>query len=50
MTFEALIETIPSYAKDMKLNFSSVSEPAGSQRAAVWGTVAACAIAPEMKT
>lgn len=46
MTFEALIETIPSYAKDMKLNFSSVvRSQLDLNEQQLWGTVAACAIA-----
>lgn len=46
MTLEALIETIPAYAKDMKLNFSSVvrGQTELSEQQA-WGTITACAIA-----
>lgn len=46
MNLDALIETIPSYAKDLKLNFSSVvrqqTDLTGQQ---LWGTVVAAAIA-----
>jgi len=45
MNFDALIETIPSYAKDLKLNFSSVvrNQTDLSEQQA-WGTVVASAI------
>jgi alkyl hydroperoxide reductase subunit D len=46
MNFDALLENIPSYAKDLKLNFSSVvrnQTDLTDQQA--WGTVVACAIA-----
>lgn len=46
MTLDELIETLPSYAKDLKLNFSSLvrqqSELTPSQ---AWGTVVASAVA-----
>lgn len=46
MTLDQLIDILPSYAKDLKLNFSSLlrqqSELTEQQ---AWGTVAACAIA-----
>ena len=46
MSLDALMETVPSYAKDLKLNFSSVvrqqTELTDQQ---LWGTVVACAIA-----
>ncbi len=46
MNLDALIETLPQYSKDLKLNFSSVvrqqSDLTGQQ---VWGTVVASAIA-----
>jgi alkyl hydroperoxide reductase subunit D len=46
MTLDALIETIPAYAKDMKLNFSSVvrSQTDLSEQQ-LWGTIVACAMA-----
>jgi alkyl hydroperoxide reductase subunit D len=46
MTLDALMESMPSYAKDLKLNFSSVvrqqTELTVQQ---LWGTVVACAMA-----
>src|SRR4051812_8207783 len=46
MTIDALLEALPAYAKDLKLNFSSVvrqqTELSPTQ---LWGTVAACALA-----
>jgi len=46
MTLNALIETLPDYAKDMRLNFSSViSNQTELNEQQLWGTVVACAIA-----
>lgn len=46
MTLDALIETLPDYAKDMRLNFSSVvSNQTDLSEQQLWGTVAACAMA-----
>lgn len=46
MTLDALIETLPDYAKDMRLNFSSViSNQTELNQQQLWGTVVACAIA-----
>ncbi len=46
MTLDQLIESIPSYAKDMKLNFSSVvRSQADLNEQQLWGTVVACSIA-----
>ena len=46
MSLDALIDSLPSFAKDLKLNYSSLvrnnSELTPQQ---LWGTVAACAIA-----
>ena len=46
MTLDALIESIPAYAKDLKLNFSSVvrqqTDLTGQQ---AWGTVVSAAMA-----
>ena len=46
MSLDALMDNIPSYAKDLKLNFSSVvrqqTDLTGQQ---LWGTVVACAMA-----
>lgn len=46
MTLNALIETLPDYAKDMRLNFSSVvSNQTELNEQQLWGTVVACAVA-----
>jgi lipoyl-dependent peroxiredoxin subunit D len=46
MNFETLIDTIPGYAKDLKLNFSSVvRQQTDLNQQQVWGTVVASAIA-----
>jgi lipoyl-dependent peroxiredoxin subunit D len=46
MNLDALIETLPSYAKDLKLNFSSVvRQQMDLTEQQLWGTVVACAIA-----
>jgi len=51
MTFDALIETIPSYAKDLKLNFSSVvQQQTELTEQQAWGTVVASAIASRNET
>ena len=45
MNLDALIETIPSYAKDLKLNFSSVvRQQTDLNEQQAWGTVVASAI------
>ena len=46
MTLNALIETLPDYAKDMRLNFSSVvSNQTELNEQQLWGTIVACAMA-----
>lgn len=46
MTLDAIIDTIPPYAKDLKLNFSSVvRQQTELTEQQLWGTVAACALA-----
>ncbi len=46
MNFDELIETIPAYAKDLKLNFSSVvRQPTDLTGQQAWGTVVASAMA-----
>jgi lipoyl-dependent peroxiredoxin subunit D len=46
MTLDALMETIPSYAKDLKLNFSTlVRQQTDLTEQQLWGTVIACAMA-----
>jgi alkyl hydroperoxide reductase subunit D len=43
---DALIETVPAYAKDLKLNYSSlVRQNADLTPQQLWGTLVACAIA-----
>ena len=46
MSLDALMETIPAYAKDLKLNFSSVvRQQTDLSEQQLWGTVVACAMA-----
>jgi alkyl hydroperoxide reductase subunit D len=46
MSLDALMESLPSYAKDLKLNFSSVvRQQADLTEQQLWGTVVACAMA-----
>ncbi len=46
MNLDALMESVPSYAKDLKLNFSSVvRQQTDLNEQQVWGTVVASAIA-----
>jgi len=46
MNLDALIESLPSYAKDLKLNFSSVvRQQTDLSEQQAWGTVVAAAIA-----
>jgi alkyl hydroperoxide reductase subunit D len=46
MNFDELMETIPAYAKDLKLNFSSVvRQPTDLTGQQAWGTVVASAMA-----
>jgi alkyl hydroperoxide reductase subunit D len=46
MNFDELMETIPAYAKDLKLNFSSVvRQPTDLTGQQTWGTVVASAMA-----
>lgn len=44
MTFDELRETIPDYAKDIKLNLSSVMRQTELTEQQMWGTALACAI------
>jgi alkyl hydroperoxide reductase subunit D len=51
MNLEALLDTVPGYAKDLKLNFSSVMAQTELTKQQLWGTAVASAIAsrnPEM--
>ncbi|HZQ68284.1 MAG TPA: carboxymuconolactone decarboxylase family protein [Terriglobales bacterium] len=45
MTLNELLETVPSYARDLKLNFSNLIKQAELTEQQTWGTVAASAIA-----
>ena len=46
MNLDALMDTLPSYAKDLKLNFSSViRQQTDLNEQQLWGTVVACAMA-----
>lgn len=45
MNLESLAENIPGYAKDLKLNLSSVLRQSELTEQQIWGTAAACAIA-----
>jgi len=45
MTLEALLESVPDYAKDIKLNVSSVMRQTELTLQQMWGTALACAIA-----
>ena len=51
MNLDVLMETVPSYAKDLKLNFSSVvRQQTDLNEQQVWGTVVASAIASRNET
>jgi alkyl hydroperoxide reductase subunit D len=46
MNLDVILETIPSYAKDLKLNFSSVMRQRNElNEQQAWGTLVACSIA-----
>ena len=46
MSLDALMDTLPSYAKDLKLNYSSViRQQTDLSEQQLWGTVVACAMA-----
>ena len=46
MSLDALMDTLPSYAKDLKLNFSGVvRQQTDLNEQQLWGTVVACAMA-----
>lgn len=45
MTLNGLLDTVPSYAKDLKLNLSSLLQQQELTEQQIWGTVAASAIA-----
>ena len=45
MNLEALLETLPAYAKDLKLNMGSVLRQPELSPNQLWGTAVACAMA-----
>jgi alkyl hydroperoxide reductase subunit D len=46
MSLDSLLETLPSYAKDLKLNFSTVvRQQTDLTEQQLWGTVVGCAMA-----
>jgi alkyl hydroperoxide reductase subunit D len=50
MSVEKLLESIPAYAKDIKLNLSSVLKQSELTPQQLWGTAIACAIASRNKS
>jgi alkyl hydroperoxide reductase subunit D len=50
MTLEQLRDSLPEYAKDMKLNLSNVLQPAELTKQQTWGTALACTIAARNQT
>ena len=50
MTLEELLDRIPDYAKDLRLNFGNLIKQAELTERQTWGTVAACAIAARQST
>jgi alkyl hydroperoxide reductase subunit D len=45
MTFQELLDSIPEYAKDLKLNLGSVMEQSELTAQQAWGTAVACSLA-----
>jgi lipoyl-dependent peroxiredoxin subunit D len=45
MNLNELMETIPAYARDLKLNFSSLSQQPELTEQQIWGTIVASAVA-----
>lgn len=45
MTFSELVDTIPEYAKDLKLNLGNVMEQSELTEQQAWGTAVACSLA-----
>jgi len=45
MTLDELMETVPAYARDLKLNFSTLTQQTELNRQQIWGTVVASAVA-----
>ncbi len=44
MTLNELMETVPAYARDLKLNFSSLTQQTELNQQQIWGTVVASAV------
>ncbi|MBZ5704163.1 MAG: carboxymuconolactone decarboxylase family protein [Acidobacteriia bacterium] len=44
MTLNELMETVPAYARDLKLNFSSLTQQTELNKQQIWGTVVASAV------
>jgi alkyl hydroperoxide reductase subunit D len=45
MTLNELMETVPAYARDLKLNFSTLSQQKELTEQQTWGTIVASAVA-----
>jgi alkyl hydroperoxide reductase subunit D len=45
MTLEELMETVPAYARDLKLNFSTLTQQPELTTQQIWGTIVASAVA-----
>lgn len=45
MALESLLDRIPEYAKDLRINLSNLLKASGLTPQQMWGTVAACAMA-----
>lgn len=45
MNLDELLETIPPYARDLKLNFSSLKQQTDLNEQQIWGTIVAAAMA-----
>lgn len=50
MTLEELLDRVPDYAKDLRLNLGNLLKQAELTERQTWGTVAACAIAARQST
>jgi alkyl hydroperoxide reductase subunit D len=50
MSIDALKDSLPDYAKDLKLNLSNVLATPGMTPSQIWGTALACAIASRSPT
>jgi alkyl hydroperoxide reductase subunit D len=45
MNLNELLETVPAYARDLKLNFSSLTQQPELNEQQIWGTIVASAVA-----